>query len=154
MKTKSRLLGMAFAAADTLLELHADGRVDIALGAGPCPGGAGAESWCGTLLTDLVGKAGQKPLADALAAIRPNERPAPIEALISCDAEYVRRARLRLFQLPDLAPAVSCAITYEGAPFTLAVPEAPHLLSLRDVRSRYSEALRRRARRDKVDRPQ
>lgn len=141
MNTKSRLLGMAFAAADTLLELHADGRVAIALGAGPCPGGAGAESWSGAMLTDLVGKAGQKPLADALAAIRPNERPAPIEALISCDTEYVRRARLRLFQLPDLAPAVSCAITYEGAPFTLAVPEAPNYLTADGLLSRVRGSL-------------
>lgn len=141
MNTKSRLLGMAFAAADTLLELHADGRVAVALGAGPCPGGAGAESWSGTMLTDLVGKAGQKPLTDALAAIRPNERPAPIEVLISCDMEYVRRARLRLFQLPDLAPAVSCAITYEGAPFTLAVPEAPNYLTADGLLSRVRGSL-------------
>lgn len=129
MNTKSRLLGMAFAAADTLLELDADGRVDMALGAGPCPRGPVAETWRGSLLADLVGKAGQKPLAEALAAIRPNERPAPIDALVLCGPDHVRRARLRLFQLPDLAPAVSCAITYDGAPFTLAVPEAPHLLS-------------------------
>jgi len=141
MNTKSRLLGMAFAAADTLLELHADGRVEIALGAGPCPGGACAESWRGAMLTDLVGKAGQKPLADALAAIRPNERPAAIEALINCDSEYVRRARLRLFQLPDLAPAVSCAITYEGAPFTLAVPEAPSFLTADGLLSRVRGSL-------------
>ncbi len=141
MNTKSRLLGMAFAAADTLLELRADGRVEIALGAGPSPGGAGADSWHGAMLTDLVGKAGQKPLADALAAIRPNERPAAIDLLITCDAEYVRRARLRLFQLPDLAPAVSCAITYEGSPFTLAVPEAPNFLTADALLSRVRGSL-------------
>jgi EAL domain-containing protein (putative c-di-GMP-specific phosphodiesterase class I) len=129
MNTKSRLLGMAFAAADTLLELDADGRVDMALGAGPCPRGPVAETWRGSLLAELVGKAGQKPLAEALAAIRPNERAAPIDTLVLCGPDHVRRARLRLFQLPDLAPAVSCAITYDGAPFTLAVPEAPQLLS-------------------------
>lgn len=129
MTVKSRLLGMAFAAADTLLELDADGRVDMALGAGPCPRGATAETWRGARIMDLVGKAGQKPLADALATIRPNERPAPIAALILCGDDRVRRARLRLFQLPELAPAVSCAITYEGAPFTLAIPEAPNLLT-------------------------
>ncbi|MDP2763933.1 MAG: EAL domain-containing protein [Brevundimonas sp.] len=138
---KSRLLGMAFAAADTLLELDAEGRVDLALGAGPCPRGATAESWRGARLTDLVGKAGQKPLADALAAIRPNERLAPIDALIGCDPDRVRRARLRLFQLPDLAPAVSCAITYEGAPFTLAIPDAPHLLSADGLLSRVRGSL-------------
>ncbi len=129
MNTKSRLLGMAFAAADTLLELDAEGRIHMTLGAGPRPGGAAVDAWSGLRLTDLVGKSGQKPLADALAAIRPNERPAPIDTLIVCDADHVRRARLRLFQLPDLAPAVSCAISYEGAAFTLAVPEAPTLLS-------------------------
>lgn len=138
---KSRLLGMAFAAADTLLELDADGRVDMAIGAGPRPGGAPADAWSGTLLSELVGKAGQKPLTDALAAIRPNERPAPIDALIVCDLEHVRRARLRLFQLPDLAPAVSCAITYEGAPFTLSVPEAPAFLSADGLLSRVRGSL-------------
>lgn len=141
MQMKSRLLGMAFAAADTLVELDAEGRVDMALGAGPCPGGSTAEAWCGLMLTDLVGKAGQKPLVDALAAIRPNERPAPIDALIVCDADRVRRARLRLFQLPDLAPAVSCAITYDGAPFTLAVPEAPPLLGADGLLSRVRGSL-------------
>lgn len=141
MNTKSRLLGMAFAAADTLLELDADGRVDMALGAGPCPQGSVADSWRGVLLTDLVGKAGQKQLADTLAAIRPNIRPAPIDALITCGPERVRRARLRFFQLPDLAPSVSCAITYEGAPFTLDVPEAPQLLSADSLLSRVRGSL-------------
>lgn len=138
---KSRLLGLAFAAADTLVELDAGGRIGMALGAGPCPGGTATESWNGVLLTDLVGKAGHKPLAEALAAIRPNERSAPIDVLIACDAEHVRRARLRLFQLPDLAPAISCAITYDGAPFTLVIPEAPQLLSADSLLSRVRGAL-------------
>ena len=129
MNTKSRLLGMAFAAADTLVELDADGRVSLALGAGPSPQGPLVESWTGTRLTDLVGKAGQKQLADALRSIRPNVRTAPIDALMACGSDRVRKARLRFFQLPDLAPAVSCSITYDGAPFTLDLPEAPQLLS-------------------------
>jgi EAL domain-containing protein (putative c-di-GMP-specific phosphodiesterase class I) len=141
MNTKSRLLGMAFAAADTLLELDAEGRVDMALGAGPCPQGSVAESWHGMLLTDLVGKTGQKPLADTLAAMRPNVRPAPIDTLIACGPDRVRRARLRFFQLPDLAPAVSCAISYEGAPFSLEVPEAPQLLSADSLLSRVRGSL-------------
>lgn len=129
MTTKSRLLGMAFAAADALLELDAEGRVALALGAGPCPGGAGADAWSGSKLSDLVGRSSRKPLADALGAIRPNERSAPIDVLVLCGTDQVRRARLRLFQLPDLTPAVSCALTYEGAPVTLDVPVAPGLLS-------------------------
>ena len=129
MNTKVRLLGMAFAAADTLVELDADGRVGMALGAGPCPQNPLVESWTGTRLTDLVGKAGQKELANVLRSIRPNVRTAPIDTLIACGSDRVRKARLRFFQLPDLAPAVSCSITYDGAPFTLDLPEAPQLLS-------------------------
>jgi EAL domain-containing protein (putative c-di-GMP-specific phosphodiesterase class I) len=53
----------------------------------------------------------------------------------------VRRARLRFFQLPDLAPAVSCAISYEGSPFSLEVPEAPQLLSADSLLSRVRGSL-------------
>lgn len=141
MNTKSRLLGMAFAAADTLVELDGDGRVSLALGAGPCPKSPAAESWTGSRLTDLVGKASQKLLADTLKAIRPNVRIAPIDTLIPCGSDRVRRARLRFFQLPDLAPAVSCAITYDGPPFTLDLPEAPQLLSADGLLSRVRGSL-------------
>lgn len=142
MTIKSRLLGMAFAAADTLLELDAEGRIVMALGAGPVPGGAAADAWSGSRLADLVGKAGQKPLADALGTMRPNERPAPIDVLVLCGTRHVRRARVRLFQLPDLAPAVSCALTYDGAPFALDVPVAPDLLGADGLLSRVHGTLR------------
>ncbi len=141
MEMKSRLLGLALASADTLIELDGEGRIDLALGAGPCPRGGTAEAWHGLLLSDLIGKAGQKPLADALTGIRPHVRLAPIDALVVCDPDRVRRARLRLFQLPELAPAISCAISYEGAPFTLAVPEAPDLLSADGLLSRVRGSL-------------
>lgn len=127
MTTKSRLLGMAFAAADTLLELDAEGRVVMALGAGA--GGAKADSWTGARLAALLGEADQKPLAEALGAIRPNERTPPIDVLVLCGPGRVRRARLRLYQLPDLAPAVSGALTYEGAPFARGAAVDPGLLS-------------------------
>lgn len=142
MKTKSRLLGMAFAAADTLLELDAEGRIGMALGAAPTPGMDAPGTWPGKLLSDLVGKAAQKPLAEALAAIQPNERPAPLDLLVICDPGHVRRARLRLYQLPELAPAISCAIAYEGAPFSLAIPASPALLAADALLGRVRGALR------------
>ena len=89
-----------------------------------------------------MGKSGQKLLADTLAAIQPNHRSAPIDLLILCDAHGVRRARLHLFQLPELAPAVSCAITYEGAPFSPDVPAAPILLNSDGLVAAVREALR------------
>ena len=119
---------MAFAAADTMLELDAEGRVLVALGAGANPG-VTADSWTGARLATLFSETDQKHLADALGAIRPNERTAPIDVLVLCGPDQVRRARLRLYQLPDLAPAVSCALAYDGAPFTRDAPVAPGLLS-------------------------
>jgi EAL domain-containing protein (putative c-di-GMP-specific phosphodiesterase class I) len=136
MTMKSRLLGMAFAAADTLLELDAEGRIGLALGAGPCPGGPPADAWTEKRLSELLGGAGRALLVDALASIRPNERTTAIQGLILCGEDHVRRARLRLYQLPDLAPAVSCAITYEGAPFTLSIPSAPPMLAADGLLSR------------------
>lgn len=141
MTTKSRLLGLAFAAADTLLEVDGDGRVALVLGSCPSPGGTPAASWQGRMLVDLVDKASRKPLSDALQAIQPSLRSAPIEALVSCDAERVRRASIRMFQLPELAPAISCAVTYVGATFTLALPCPPALLSADGFLSRVHDVL-------------
>ena len=141
MLTKSRLLGLAFAAADTLLELTADGQVSLAIGAGPCPASPTADHWIGLPLASLVGKAGQKPVADAIAAIQPNVRLTPLDVLIVCDPERVRRARVRLFQLPELAPLICCAIAYDGAPFNLAVPIAPPMLDPGRLLSRVRDDL-------------
>lgn len=140
MTTKSRLLGLAFAAADTLLEVDGDGKVALVLGAGPGPGTT-ADAWQGRMLVDLVGKASRKPLSEALRTLQPNIRTAPLDALISCNSERVRRARIRLFQLPELAPAVSCAITYVGTAFTLAVPNAPILLNAEGLLGRVQAVL-------------
>lgn len=143
MLTKSRLLGLAFAAADTLLELTADGRVSLVLGAAPAPGASFSGDWTGLPLSSLVGKAGQKPVADAILAIQPNVRGTPLDVLVVCDAERVRRARIRLFQLPELVPSISCAIAYEGAPFTLAVPASPPMLDSGNLLARVRDDLRR-----------
>ena len=129
MPKQSSLLGLALPAADTLLEVDGNGRVVRVLGAGPGPDGKSTANWRGQMLVDLFGKASRKPLSERLKTIRPSLRVDPLDALITCDAERVRRARIQLFQLPERAPAVSCAIAYVGAAFTLAIPAAPALLS-------------------------
>ncbi len=93
------------------------------------------------MLADLFGKASRKPITKALQDIRPSLRVEPLEGLISCGADRVRRARIRLFQLPERAPAVSCAIAYVGAPFTLAIPAAPALLSAEGLLGRVQAGL-------------
>ncbi len=50
---------------------------------------------------------------------------------------------MRAFRLPELAPALSCAITFEGAAFSLAVPEAPPLLNGDGLLSRARDTLAR-----------
>lgn len=143
MKTKSRLLGLAFASADILVELDADGVVAFAIGSGPAPDCAPPEQWVGSPLADQLGKASRAAFRSAVSGLTDGVRSPFIDVLIQCDAERVRRARIRAFRLPDLAPALSCAIAFEGAPFTLAVPEAPPLLTGDGLLSRARDALTR-----------
>lgn len=140
MLTTPRLLGLAFAAADVLIELDGEGRVVVALGAAPAAG-VDLDSWRGAFLADHLGKAARKPLADALAALAPGARSQPLEVLLPCDATMVRRARVTLFQLPELAPSVSCAVSYDGAPFPLAAPAPAPMLDTESLLSRVEAAL-------------
>lgn len=129
MNTNSRLLGLAFASADVLLELDGDGVITLALGTPPAPDCASTESWQGRPLTDFLGKASRAAFKTAIAGLTDGVRSQAAEVVVICDSERVRRARIRAFRLPTLAPALSCAITFEGAPFTLALPEAPPMLN-------------------------
>lgn len=110
MNFKARLLGLAFAAADALVEVGADGCVALALGAGPSD--EPAASWAGRKFSDLF----QNGAAVARAA-RPEKagrRSEEHEALIHCQDGRLRRCRVRAFSLPELAPSLSCALTYVG----------------------------------------
>ena len=141
MTTKTSLLGLAIPAADALLEVDGKGRVVLVLGSGPGPDDEPATAWHGRMLADLFGKASRKPITKALQDIRPSLRVEPLEGLISCGADRVRLARIRLFQLPERAPAVSCALAYVGAAFTLAIPAAPALLSAEGLLGRVQAGL-------------
>lgn len=143
MKTKSRLLGLAFASADVLVELDADGLVAFAMGSPPAPDCAPPESWLGKPLTDVLGKASRAAFKTAVTGLSDGVRSPAAEVLLHCDNERVRKARIRAFRLPELAPALSCAITFEGAPFSLTVPEAPALLSGDGLLARARDALQR-----------
>ena len=141
MKTKSRLLGLAFASADILVELDDKGIVAFAMGAPPAADCASPETWVGGALTQVLGKASQAAFRTAIGGLADGVRSPATEVLIVCDAKRVRRARIRAFRLPELAPALSCAITFEGAAFSLAVPEAPPLLNGDGLLARARDAL-------------
>lgn len=141
MRTQSRLLGIAFAASDVLLELDGCGRILFAMGAGPVAGDDVESDWVGRAFIDLLGKASRRTLTEALRTLKPGERSGPIEVLFLGRDRMVRRGAVRAFILPQLAPAVSCAITWQGAPFPLAVPDAPPVMDAAGLLSKASDLM-------------
>lgn len=126
MQTKSRLLGLAFASADALIELASDGTVAFSAGAGP-DAGTPMSGWHGSRLDAILGPASRAEVHSVLADLAPGVRSPAVSILLPCAGGRVRRATFRAFRLPDLAPATSCALTWEGESFLLDLPEAPPL---------------------------
>lgn len=111
MSLAPRLLGLAFAAADSLIELDARGVVRFALGAGP-NSSMPVASWVGHTLADLLTPETAAKLRETLDALRPGQRSAPVIIEIECGPGLSRRAHLYAFKLPELAPAISCSLSY------------------------------------------
>lgn len=141
MKTKSRLLGLAFAAADLLIEIDGDRTIVFALGAAPLPGADVSKAVTGQPLDALLCRASRKVVDAALTGVEPGVRAAPVDVLVACGDSHVRRARFSAFELPDLAPAISCALTWEGPPFSLDIPQAPPMLDARGLMNRVRDSL-------------
>ena len=141
MTAKSRLLGLAFASADVLLELDGSRRVAFALGAGPVRGIDPALAWTGRLLDDLLDAPSRATVAEALKGLTPGVRAAPVDVLVRCPDGQARRARMRVFELPDLAPAVSCAMTWEGAAFAVDRPGPASMLDIQGLLGRVRTAI-------------
>jgi len=123
MTISKRLLGFAFASSDLLLELDATGSTVFGLGSGPTAG-LSAESFCGVALWNRVASASVEPLNGVLKSLRPGARSAPVELLFNAGEGRMRRATARFFLLPDLAPNVSCSVTWEGPAYRLHDPAA------------------------------
>lgn len=113
MPMRARLLGLAFAAADLLIELDDQGMVVFALGSGPCPK-LPCETLVGRPLGEQLFGGGACELASRLNELAPGGRSPSVPVLFNCGEKRVRRATLRLFQLPDVAPHVSCAVQFDG----------------------------------------
>ena len=120
---RKRLLGFAFASADLLLELDAEGSPVFAMGSGPAAAHP-AEGFCGQPLSNRVAAASVQPLDAVLKGLRPGARSAPLELLFNAGEGRVRRATARFFLLPELAPNVSCSVTWDGAAYALHDPTA------------------------------
>ena len=120
---RKRLLGFAFASADLLLELDAKGATVFGMGSGPTAG-LPAESFCGVALWNRVAPASVEALNTVLKSLKPGARSAPVELLFNAGEGRMRRATARFFLLPDLAPNVSCSVSWEGPAYALHDPAA------------------------------
>ena len=137
---RHRLLGFAFAASDLLLELDGKGAVTFGLGSGPSADLA-AESFTGIALEHRVAPESVTPIKTLLKDLRPGARSAPIDILFLAGTGRVRRATARFFLLPNLAPNVSCSVTWEGPAYPLHNPAAAPALTPDAFLARAREAM-------------
>jgi EAL domain-containing protein (putative c-di-GMP-specific phosphodiesterase class I) len=140
MRTKSRLLGLAFASADALFELDETGMIAFCAGAGPdssTPLGA----WLGDRLDAHLDPACAGDLAALLSGLPAGVRSPPAMVRLFCSDGRVRRAVLHAFRLPDLAPAVSCSLTWQGEPFLADMTEVAALATPAEFLDRAREVL-------------
>lgn len=110
----SRLLGFAFASADLMVELDGQGRVVLAIGVAPEPGAEPNAMLGGKPLADACLSEHRQAVSDFLAGMTAGTRAGPLDLVFQLKNGRTRRGSLRAFRLPDLAPAVSCAISYRG----------------------------------------
>ncbi len=136
----ARLLAMAFAASDLLFELDGD-RIAFALGAGPVGGQDPAVDWPGRALADVLAPTCRARVQAMLGELRPGRRSEPVEVLVLAGDGRGRKGCLRAFRMPDLDPAVSCAVQWVGEVQAVAPPRAQPLLDARGLLRRLGELL-------------
>jgi len=144
MSIRHRLLGLAFALGDLLLEMSPDGLVVLALGAGPSPD-VTPEVLPGQSLQTLLVSPQNTDILATLQALKPGSRMPPTEILLACGDGRIRRATLGGFVLPDLAPNISCSIRYEGPAYIPAtgadVSDLPGMIDAHGLLDRARNAL-------------
>lgn len=124
MSQAYRFLSFAFVASDLLLEVDGERRISFAAGAAAGPGEA--KAYVGCALDELLGKASAWSLNRALSDLKSGQRVGPIDVLVRCGSNQVRKASVRGFQTPQLAPSVSLGLCWNGPAF--ATPSAPPIL--------------------------
>ncbi len=124
MTLATRLLGLAFASADALIELDKQGVVRFALGAGPVPTAPVAQ-WVGHPLADRLSPEGAADLKALIQSLPAGHRSPPLDVAIDCGGNHQRMARLHVFRLPELAPAVSCSLSYIDKTASIRPANAP-----------------------------
>jgi EAL domain-containing protein (putative c-di-GMP-specific phosphodiesterase class I) len=112
-----RLLGFAFASADLLLEIDAEGRVALALGASETLSGKLEQALIGKPWRLFVDPADQPTLEALFEGLETGQRGGPVLVRLASEDGVARAASICAFRLPDNAESLSCALS-------LADPEA------------------------------
>jgi len=131
---------MAFASSDVLFELDRD-MVSFALGAGPVAGVDPGSAWAGQSIDRLFGKTCLAKVKAAVEALTPGVRSPAVEVEVLTGDGRARRATLRAFLLPDLAPFVSCAMMWQGVAYQAVAAKAEPLLDARGLLKRLGSLL-------------
>lgn len=118
---------MAFASSDVLFELDRD-LISFALGAGPVASVDPGSAWAGQSIDRLFGKACLEKVKTAVAALTPGVRSPALDVEVLTGDGRARRAILRAFLLPDIAPFVSCAMVWHGVDYPATTAKAEPLL--------------------------
>jgi EAL domain-containing protein (putative c-di-GMP-specific phosphodiesterase class I) len=110
-----RLLGFAFANADLLLEISAEGEIALALGASEALSGSSETALTGRAWRDFIEPA-DAPMIEALFdGLEPGQRAGPVTVRL----DGARAAAFSAFRLPGNGDAISCALaraSADGAP--------------------------------------
>ncbi|WP_297804536.1 EAL domain-containing protein [uncultured Brevundimonas sp.] len=131
MSLAPRLLGLAFAAADALIEVDEKGIVRFALGAGPSPRDPVAQ-WIGHPLSERLDAESARAVSQMLSDLSPGERVAGQSIALKTTNGPDRASKISIFSLPEIAPAISCALTYSEPSVQLASSQTEHFTGLPD----------------------
>ncbi|WP_309088847.1 EAL domain-containing protein [Phenylobacterium sp.] len=110
-----RMLGFAFAGADLLMEIGADGRIAFALGAAETLSGEAETALTGRPWREFVARCDHAMVAALFDGLDSGARAGPIVvALDTPDGPASRRASLAALRLPQNSGAISCALARVG----------------------------------------
>lgn len=111
--SSGRLLALAFASADLLLEVDPHLNVSFAAGSMIDPQAGPAHALISHSLAGIVSSQSQGAIAALLAGLKAGARGGPIDIVLQTET-HQRPATFRALLVPDFAPSVFCAIAYSG----------------------------------------
>jgi EAL domain-containing protein (putative c-di-GMP-specific phosphodiesterase class I)/PAS domain-containing protein len=118
-----RLLGLAFASADLLLELAPSGQIAFAVGAAAMIAGVGERDLMGRRLDDFVHEGDRDLIAALIDGVEGAGRQGPATVRL---ADATRAIALSICRLPQNDGAVSCALSRAAPPMLGAGPGGLH----------------------------